>query len=121
MAYYTGRFTPSITGNQTVNVGFQPTWLELEVSQKYGTTDTTIHKSSGGTDGTNQNYTTIYGNSNSFRTMENSGKILYHFEYNGSTWVNVLDSTFVAFTATGFTINNVAGTTNYRVRARCGN
>lgn len=121
MAYYTGRFTPSITGNQTISIGFQPTWLELTVSQKYGITDSTLHKSEGSTDGTNQNYTTIYSSGSASKTIEGSGKLLLHYENISGVWTEVLNTTFVAFTTTGFTINNIAGTTNYKVRVKCGN
>jgi len=121
MSYYTGRVTLSQTGDNVIDeIGFQPTWIRVRVSQKVGIAETCQHLCLGQSDGTRTNYSTIYGDTSGAKTIEGNDKLISHFEKVSGTWTEVLSATLVSFDADGVTIHTTAGNANYRVHLELG-
>ena len=122
MARFTGRATFSIAGNQTIVVGFQPTWANFKVCANNAGTDAVSHWSEGDTDGTNQNFNSTFSDgAGHSRSRNGNTKVLEHYEYSGGAFVTVLSTSFVSFTPTGITLNNAVPSSNYKVVVTCGN
>lgn len=116
MAYWTGRATLSVSGNQSLTgVGFEGTSIRARVSKENGTTETIIHLSLGSADGTNQNCSYIYSDGTTLKTDDFNTKFISHWAKVGGVWTEVLSSSFVSFDADGFTVNNAIASPDYKV------
>lgn len=121
MSHWTGRVTVSIPGNNAfTGIGFQPTWMNLRVSQKNGTTETCNHLCLGSGDGTRSNCSSFYSDATSSTTLDSNTKIISHWERVGGTLTEILAATFVSFDSDGFTLNASTASSNYKVTVELG-
>lgn len=125
MSHLTATTTLGTIGSKTISVGFQPTWAEFRVCQKFNVADSVAHLSIGETDGTRQNVISIYhdvaGGISANSTSPTSKKVVSHYERVSGVIQEVLAADFNSFTATGIKLDVLIGNPNYQVIVTCGN
>lgn len=123
MSYWTGRVTPNVSGSAVSFAlgGFQPTWARFKMSQKDGVTETCSHLSLGSADGTRQNYSSNFTDGTGSSCFEGNNKVVSHYERSGGAITEIFSASFVAFTATGLSLNIPNANSAYKLHIECGN
>lgn len=116
MAYANGTVAFGSTGvTGTITAGFQPTYVRLTVSQKFGVTDTDTHLSIGSGTPSVYHVDSIFNDTINAKTVESTSYVIYHMVYNGTNVVSVIEATIHSFVATGFKLNIGKANSNYNI------
>lgn len=118
MNYSRDTISHGTTGVKTMTCGFQPVEAELDVTPGPGTTFTTIYKSKGTTDGTNQVCDTNGSSGSNHFQRRYTDRMISISEWNGSTWNETFKITFDSYTSTEFKYNVVTANANYQVHRK---
>lgn len=118
-----GSFTPGSTGNTTLNLNGTetPILIEFWVGPRTNTTETTVIKSTGVVDITNDEATwmSIFSDSTSKQTKADAGdsttSCLQHYARVSGTITKVLDITYVSCASGQFTVDVGTSNSNYRI------
>lgn len=123
MTRITGPITLSSTpGIKAITAGFQPTWAEFRVCQKYGTNESFAHLSIGECDADGyQNVTSIFQDATGGISITDSTKVISHYARVGGTIQEVLAVKFDSFTSNGMKLNVLTGNSGYQIMATIGN
>lgn len=113
--------TLSIAGVKNINLGFQPTSVELLVGSKFQATDAVNHTSNGDCDGTRQHVISTFSDDIGGMTVNSSSKFVSHWERVGGNMAEVLSANFNSWTSTGIKINVVIPNIGYQVIIRARN
>lgn len=116
MSYFVGTLAYGSTGTKTaIPVGFTPVGVRVWVSQKFNTSQTFAHQSTGMSDGIDQFYTTIYQDGSGGLTLQGDNKILSHWDRVSGTLTEVLNWELNSLSASGVSFNVVTTNSNYTV------
>lgn len=115
MAVYATLTTPSSTGVQTINVGFQPLLARITVGSQFGTTNTVVRYSVGRTDGTNQFNHSIFADGTGRQTVSKNDRLVSVWERISGTLTEVVRVNFDSFTSTQFKYNVITANSNYQL------
>lgn len=116
MSYKSGRITYGTTGSKTITTTFQPNEVELVVIPGSGTQFSDVRLSMGATDGTNQDCDVIGVYAGDRFVERFTDRLASIWEYNGSTWSEVVKITFTSWSATSVVLNVVTASSTYQVK-----
>lgn len=116
MAYKNGTIAFGSTGvTSTITAGFQPVYVRLTVSQKFGVTDGDAHLSIGAGTPTAYHVDSIFNDTVNSKSFESTSYVIYHMVFNGTNIVTVIEATIDSFSATGFKLNVGKANSNYNI------